>query len=56
MPSARIKESANTTEQRTSVRRHLYHLTKMKTGSGSALRDCLILESPTEECGSISEA
>jgi hypothetical protein len=44
MASARMKESAKTKEKRTSVRRHLYHLTKMKTGSGIPLRDCLILD------------
>jgi hypothetical protein len=37
-------ESAKPKEKRTSVRRELYHLTKMKTGSGAPLRDCLILD------------
>jgi hypothetical protein len=32
------------TEKRTSVRRHLYHLTKMRIGTGLPLRDCLILD------------
>ena len=37
-------ELAKTKEKRTFVRRHLYHLTKMKTGSGTPLQDCLILD------------
>jgi hypothetical protein len=44
MASARTNESARTKEKRTLVRRQLYHLTKMKTGSGFPLRDCLILD------------
>jgi hypothetical protein len=37
-------ESAKAKEKRNFIRRHLYHLTKMKTGSDIPLRDCLILD------------
>ena len=39
-----MESAKKTTERRTSVRRHLYHLTKMRIGTGLPLRDCLILD------------
>jgi hypothetical protein len=39
-----MESAKKTTEKRTSVRRHLYHLTKMRIGTIIPLRDCLILD------------